>query len=140
MKRLAAIAAVLAAVSTVTSASAGSTRVPVLGPRCFPHVGCVTQNTKGFDQVRPSVIFFGGDGTGGICRVRWLTWGGRYAIGEGVAADVTVHQTDAQGEWNYAVVVASHLGISRGRPAYLRVGWTFPNGEVHPEAPGCAEF
>jgi hypothetical protein len=72
-----------------------------------------------------------------LCRIHWISWGSRFAIGTGTAADVTGHQDDAHARWSLAVVIASALGTYRGRPAYERVRWYFPDGEVQPESRSC---
>lgn len=141
MRRLATLMLTLAALAAAaTPAVARSSRSPVLGPHCIPHYGCSTYNTKGFGEVRPTVIYLGGDGTGVICRIHWITWGGVFAIGVGIAADVVGHQDDAHAQWSPAVVIASYLGDWRGRPAYRGVRWTFPDGERRPESRACAGF
>lgn len=107
-------------------------RVCIRGPGC-DRVG----NTVGFGHVRPRKVFLGGDATGMLCRIHWITWGGRFAIGTGTAADVTGHQDDAHAQWSPAVVILSNLGRYQGRPAYLNFRWYFPDGEVRPESRSC---
>jgi hypothetical protein len=121
MKRitlLTAIALVAAAV-VATSALAGSQPVPILtGPN--PMSG------EGFGHVKPRTIFLGGDPTGLICRIRWLSWGGPLAVGTGTSWYVNSHQPTSAGKAAPAVVVLYHLGTWHGRPAYEGYKWYFP--------------
>ena len=129
---LVAIAAVLLGVGVAVAGTGKSSSEPVLGPQQYP-----ASDQMGFGQVRPPMIFMGGDPTGLLCRIHWLTWGGRFAIGTGTSLDVTGHQTTAEGKWAPAVVVLSHLGSWQHRRAYLRYGWSFPDGEQQPESAPC---
>jgi len=129
---LVAIAAVLLGVGVAVAAAGQSSSDPVLGPQRYP-----ASDQVGFGHVRPSTIFMGGDPTGLLCRIHWLTWGRRFAIGTGTSLDVTGHQTTAEGKWAPAVVVLSHLGSWQGRRAYLRYRWSFPDGELPRESAPC---
>lgn len=120
---------VLAALST-ESATAAS--LPILGTS--PEAGMIP-DARGFGHVRPRLIFLGGDPSGVVCRIHWLTWGQRFAIGTGVALDA-IHGV-SNGRWAPVVVTLSRLGTQHGRPAYRRLDWAFPDGEVNPESPGC---
>ena len=126
------IAAVLLGVGVTVAAAGQSSSDPVLGPQQYP-----ASDQLGFGQVRPRTIFMGGDPTGLLCRIHWLTWGERFAIGTGTGLDVTGRQTTAEGKWAPAVVVLSHLGSWQGRRAYLRYGWSFPDGEQPSHSAHC---
>jgi hypothetical protein len=118
IKLLAALALVTAAVVT-TSALAGSPPVPILtGPN--PMSG------KGFGQVKPRLIYQGGDESGLVCRIRWLSWGGTLAVGTGTSWYIKPGQVTAAGKWAPAVIVLYHLGTWHGRPAYRAWTWYFP--------------
>jgi hypothetical protein len=134
MRRLA-VFVIVAAVSLLAAAVgtplAKTTPAPVLGP------GNGLPGQIGFGHVRPRTIFLGGDPTGLVCRIHWLTWGGRFAIATATALDVVGHQTTAQGKWAPAVIVLSHLGSWQGRSAYLRYSWSFPDGEQPPASKPC---
>jgi hypothetical protein len=140
MRYPAVLTAIVAGAFATSAATAIGAATPILAPYrvCIRGAGCVdVPNTIGFGHVKPSKIFLGGDGTGMLCRIHWISWGGRFAIGTGTAADVTGHQDDAHARWSPAVVIASELGTYRGRPAYERVRWSFPDGEVRPESRSC---
>jgi hypothetical protein len=129
--------------TAVVVAPAVASETPILAPLtiCIPHVGCTPgQNTLGFGHVKPRTIFLGGDGTGVICRIHWLSWGGEFAIGTGTAADVVGQQDDAHARWSPAVVILSKLGTWHGQPAYFRTRWRFPDGEPAHESAPCAGF
>lgn len=134
MRRLAVIV-ILAAVALLAAVGgaplAKTSSAPVLGP------GNQLPGQIGFGHARPRKIYLGGDPSGLLCRIHWLTWGGRFAIGTATGLDVVGHQTTAEGKWAPAVVVLSHLGSWHGRSAYLRYAWSFPDGEQPPAAQPC---
>jgi hypothetical protein len=136
MRRITASAAVLT-LAFVGFDAAGTTATapsPILSPGAAPPP---LKYTRGFGQVRPRIIYLGGDPTGVVCRIHWLTWGGRFAVGLGTAKDVIGRQDVAAGHWTAAVVVLSHLGAWHRRPAYKRFDWSFPDGEVTPQSRPC---
>jgi hypothetical protein len=113
---LAAGAATIAAASALASGMA----TPILtGPN--PPYG------KGFGQVKPRTIYLGGDISGEVCRIHWLTWGRPVAIGQGIAWYIGPRQATYQGHAAPALIALSRLGTYRGRPAYRRYEWWFPN-------------
>jgi len=63
--------------SATLAASAGDTRV-VLGSRAFaaPH-------GEGWGTARPAKIFNGGDPSGLVTHIHWMSWGGATATGYG---------------------------------------------------------
>lgn len=83
--------------------------------------------TQGFGQVKPREIFYGGDPTGLVCDIHWQSWGGRIARGTGVGWYISGSESVAQGHAAIASVTASNLGTWKGRPAYNRLTWSFPN-------------
>jgi hypothetical protein len=119
--KLVVVVAALSALALVGTALAGSRPVPILtGPK--PMGGA------GFGQVKPSKIYLGGDPTGLVCRIRWLSWGGELAVGDGTGWYINSHQAVSQGKAAPVVVVLYDLGTWRGRPAYKRYDWYFPGG------------
>ena len=133
MKRLkrVLVVAVLAALALVATALAGSPPVPILtGPK--PMSGA------GFGQVKPRTIYLGGDPTGLVCRIHWLSWGGQLAVGDGTGWYINSHQAVSQGKPAPVVVVLYDLGTWRGRPAYKRYDWYFPgNGSGFGHVSAC---
>lgn len=85
-------------------------------------------HTEGFDRVKPKVISFGGDPTSGIGSIHWSSWGGRHAVGHGIADwvwpgwCVACASTDLR-----ATVVAFDLGRCQGHEVYQFVEWYFPS-------------
>jgi hypothetical protein len=124
MKRVLLRAALIGAVATiiaVASANAGSGPTPIL-------IGGGARSSVGFGKVKPGKIFLGGDPTGLVCAIHWISWGGQFAIGTGTGFYLGPHQITAAGHQAPAVVVLSHLGTWYGRPAYTKYTWYFPQG------------
>jgi hypothetical protein len=80
----------------------------------------------GFGQIRPSVVFNGGDPTGYVGDVAWKSWGASTAVGTGMSDWVGPHQAVAQGTQEPVIVVAFHLGVCDGKTMYQAVEWFFP--------------
>ncbi len=81
----------------------------------------------GFGAIRPSAIDFNGDPTSFIDRIHWSRWGGRRAVGHGVAGFDWPGFAVADGtRYVRATVVAFDLGTCDGHPAYRREEWYFP--------------
>jgi hypothetical protein len=76
--------------------------------------------------VRPREIFNGGDPTGLVENVVWLSWGGARAIGHGTSTYVAPYQSTAQGTQEAVTVVAFDLGSCNGTLMYRAVEWYFP--------------
>jgi hypothetical protein len=131
-KALIVLFCVVAAVAA-TEASAGTTPTPILtGAYTVP-------SSKGFGQVKPTTIYLGGDPTGLVCRIRWASWGGQFAVGTGTGYYIGPHQVVAAGHQAPAVVVLYHLGSWRGRPAYTKFQWYFPqNGSTYGGVSRCS--
>lgn len=113
------IAVLITAAIVAATAFAASTRTPVLVGSSAPHA-------KGYGHVRPAEIYNGGDPSGLICHIQWLSWGGSMAIGSATGLYIGPHQIVAQGRWAHAVVVLLDLGTWRGRPAYKAIDEYFP--------------
>jgi hypothetical protein len=85
-----------------------------------------SSHQEGYGRVRPRTIFNGGDGSGLVQRIRWLTWGHSQAIGEGIGLYVGPHQSNAEGTRESTRVVAFQLGYCHGKRAYEAIEWYFP--------------
>jgi hypothetical protein len=77
--------------------------------------GPTPYNGAGFGHARPSTIFQGGDPTGLVCHIHWLSWGGPLAVGTGIGWYVNSHESVAEGQAAPVVVVLYRLGTV-GRP------------------------
>jgi hypothetical protein len=94
-------------------------RLPILGlDVAWPY--------RGFAQIEPRYITWGGDGTSIIHDVHWTTWGGEQAVGRGVAEYVGPNGSPATGHDEPATVVASDLGRCQGHVVYRELEWYFP--------------
>jgi hypothetical protein len=122
--------AVLTATVLVASA-ASAVAAPIVGGPADPYFKFGgLRGTRGFGQVKPREIFYGGDESGLVCHIRWKTWGGATAVGYGDGWYVGSHQSTSQGHQAVAILNASHLGTWRGKSAYLKLTWSFPqNGD-----------
>jgi hypothetical protein len=98
---------------------AGAASQPILA-------GPWARSQQGYGHARPATIFNGGDPTGLLTHIEWLTWGGARAVGVGTSTYVGPHQATAEGTLQAAVVVLFKLGACRGHRAYDAVTWYFP--------------
>jgi hypothetical protein len=101
--------------------SSPAAAVPVLG-----RLTGVFARGEGFGQVKPAKIFNGGDPTGLVTRLIWSSWGGRRAVGTGLADYVGQGQSVASGSQKQVTVVAFNLGTCHGTRMYRAVEWYFP--------------
>jgi hypothetical protein len=101
-----------------------SAREPILA-------GPWSLNQEGYGHVRPRAVFNGGDPTGLIRRIEWLTWGGPRAVGVGISTYVAPGQITAEGRPESAVIVLFKLGTCHGRRAYDAIQWYFPEHGEH---------
>jgi hypothetical protein len=99
-----------------------STAVPVLGHKWGAY-------QDGYGDPRPTTIFNGGDPTGLVKSIRWHSWGGSTATGDGTA--LYAPGIVADGSMEPAKVVAFNLGTCRGKPAYRAIEWYFPQHGGH---------
>lgn len=94
---------------------------PVLG-RAAPGL-----RLRGYGEARPPQVFNNGDPTSTVIHIRWTSWGGPRAVGDGVSTYVWpgtgVGNNPSIGG---ARIVAFHLGTCAGRPSYNAVEWFFP--------------
>ena len=51
----------------------------------YPYYNDGLKGTKGFGQVKPRTIFYGGDPTGLVCYIHWRNWGAPTALGSTLA-------------------------------------------------------
>jgi hypothetical protein len=92
----------------------------VLGGKAF------APNGEGWGTERPRTIYNGGDPSGLVTGVRWLTWGGETAIGWGKNAIFK----PPGGYYRRPVAIklkASHAGRCAGRRAYTRLSFREPS-------------
>jgi hypothetical protein len=112
-----AMATLLLSVSAAQAAS-----LPTLG------VKSVTPNGRGFGQVKPGRVDFGGDPTSFVTNVKWQSWGGARAVGHGTAFWVWPGWCVACGAVKLpATVVAFGRTTCQGHSAYAYVEWFFPS-------------
>jgi hypothetical protein len=111
-----AMAAFLLAVSAAPASS-----VATLGIKTTP-------NGRGFGQVKPRRVDYGGDPTSFVSDVKWRSWGGARAVGHGKALWVWPGWCVACGGVELpATVVAFGLTTCQGHSAYAYVEWFFPS-------------
>jgi hypothetical protein len=112
--------------------------VPTLGTKGPPESPPTT--ARGWGEIRPNVIYNGGDPTGLVKDISWSTWGGAQAIGHGLAVYLAPGASDAaHGVFTSATVVAFDLGKCDGKDAYLAVKWYFPGKVPEPFSSGAFE-
>jgi hypothetical protein len=112
---------------------------PIVSPKADPYYRYGgLKGAKGFGRVKPREIYYGGDPTGLVCKIHWHTWGGRIARGTGVGWYVSGNQSVAQGHAATTAVKATKLGTWKGRPAYNRLTWSFPNHGRDRPGSSCA--
>jgi len=138
MRRRLILLALAVATALVLAANAIAVTAPIVSPVADPYYHDNFSGAKGFGQVKPREIFYGGDPTGLVCRIRWVSWGGPIARGFGTGLYVNSHQSVAQGHLAVAIVVASKLGTWKGRPAYDKLTWSFPNHGSQRLHTGCS--
>lgn len=122
-----------ASTSSTTNASPSTSTPTTAGHRApagpSPTLGVASvwgASAVGFGQVRPAEISLGGDPTGVLTGISWLSWGGSTAVGTGTSTYVQPGQAAAQGVRVQATVEAFNLGTCGGAPAYKSVKWYFP--------------
>jgi hypothetical protein len=105
----------------VPPSTAAPADVPTLG-----HEGVFAGDSEGFGQVAPSEVFNGGDPTGLVTHIVWMSWGDSEATGTGSALWEAPNQPVAEGTEESATVVAFDLGTCGGKFMYQAVEWFFP--------------
>lgn len=109
-------------VLSISVANATARSAPTLG------VKSTIQNGRGFGQVRPDRVDFGGDPTSFVTNVKWSSWGGARAVGHGKALWVWPGWCVACGGVQLpATVVAFGRTTCHGHSAYAYVEWFFPS-------------
>jgi len=119
MRSAARIAIVACLAITVLARVAGAAAEPILAGPWSP-------DQEGYGHVKPARIFNGGDPTGLVTHIHWLTWGQSKAIGTGTAEWVGPHQDVAEGTPQRTRIVLFQLGSCKGRRAYDAIEWYFP--------------
>jgi hypothetical protein len=137
MRRAPSLVALIVVATIAFGASAAAAIEPILSPRAYPYLRDGLKGTKGFGEVKPQTIFYGGDPTGLVCDIHWYRWGDSIARGVGVALFVGHNESVAQGHSAKVNVVASQLGTWKGRPAYNRLKWFFTNDGRDRRGPLC---
>jgi len=128
MRRTLILLLFVASSAVLLVANAAATVRPIVSPKADPYYRFGgLKGTKGFGRVRPREIYSGGDPTGLGCDIHWHGWGGRVARGTGVGWYISGNQSVAQGRAAIATVIASKLGMWKGRPAYNPLTWSFPH-------------
>ncbi len=110
--------------TVVNTADRAAAATPILA-------GPWARDQQGYGHVEPGTVFNGGDPTGLINHIEWLTWGGPRAVGVGSGFYVSPNEITADGHRATAVIVAFKLGTCHGRPAYNAVQWFFPEYGDH---------
>ena len=122
-QRLLSAVLISAVMYSALAATAFARPAPILGLS-----GAVTQDGTGFGVVRPSEINYGGDPTSYATKINWSSWGGRRAIGHGIANWVWPGFSIVPGATPVrAEIVAYDLGTCEGAPAYQHVAWFWPS-------------
>ena len=120
-RRLAMLVAGFAAAAALAGCTQGSASaaVPVLGRPAglFAH-------GSGWGKVRPTEIFNGGDPTGLVTHIRWLSWGNGSITGKGISD--WPYPSVAAGKQEPVEIVAFNLGVCHGKLMYRAVEWFFP--------------
>lgn len=104
--------------SAMTPSQPGS-GTPILGQPWAP-------NQQGYGEVRPTTISNGGDPSGIVSGVRWTSWGGDRAEGDGAGFYVPPNGITAYGYEQPAHIVAFNLGDCDGKRMYRSITWYFP--------------
>ena len=108
--------------------------VPVSGASAAPQpilAGPWGMGQEGYGHVAPRTIFNGGDPTGLVKDIEWLTWGGPRAVGVGLGFYAGPNQITAEATQQAAVIVLFQLGSCHGRRAYDAAEWYFPGHGEH---------
>jgi hypothetical protein len=138
MRRTLIFLLLVTSIAVLLVATAAASIEPIVSPKADPYYRYGgLKGTKGFGRVKPREIYYGGDPTGLVCDIHWHSWGGRGARGTGVGWYISGNQSVAQGHAAIATVIASKLGTWKGRPAYNRLTWSFPNHGHDRPASSC---
>jgi hypothetical protein len=124
MRRLLLTAVSIAIPTLAFGVSAIAATQPILA-------GPWASNQEGYGHVKPARVYNGGDPTGLVTRIHWITWGHSKATGTGTATWVGPHQVVAEGRPQSARIVLFQLGTCHGRRAYDAVEWYFPQHGQH---------
>jgi len=101
-------------------------------PRPVPTLGRVwASNQVGYGDVKPPIVYNGGDPTGYVDNISWSSWGGSTATGSGSSTYVGPTQIVAEGTVEDTTIVAFDLGDCSGQWMYKAIEWYFPqHGET----------
>jgi hypothetical protein len=95
---------------------------------------------EGFGEIRPPVIFLGGDPSGLVGHIHWRRWGKPRAIGHGTGWWIPEGGGISEGHLARARLVAWDLGTCAGRRAYLKLEWYFPEYHRDGDRPSGSYF
>jgi len=127
---LALVVCVIGAMFAAAGSSAETGRV-VLGSASF-----AAPDGEGWGTARPAKIFNGGDPSGLVSHLRWVSWGGKTAIGHGLNAIFKPHG-GYYGELAHIELRAQDLGkcSSTGPRAYTQLWFRDPSRPGGPLGP-----
>jgi hypothetical protein len=97
-----------------------------VAPKPVPVLGQPDLNTEGFGEVKPTLVYGGGDPTSAVQHITWTSWGGAHAVGHGKAAYAANSSSVAESPIISATIVAWDLGMYQGHYMYRKVSWYFP--------------
>ena len=86
----------------LTADTAVAAKPPMVSPKAdpyYPYGGL--KGTKGFGQVKPREIYYGGDETSVVCDIHWKSWGGSVARGTGIGFYLGPNQATYQGHFTH---------------------------------------
>jgi hypothetical protein len=108
--------------TTVPPPASTTTQPPVLGSAAaFP-----SPDARGFGQVAPPAIFFGGEAESAVTKIVWTSWGASQTTGTGTGFDNVGGASAADGHFAPETLVAFDLGICKGSYMYERLTTFFP--------------
>jgi hypothetical protein len=100
--------------------------VPILGQA----VGTFFDG-QGFGQIRPTIVYNGGDASGDVSAVTWSSWGGPIAVGTGTSYWVGSSESVAGASPEPVTIEAFNRETCAGKPMYGAVEWYFPEHGEH---------
>jgi len=108
--------------TTTTAQATTTTLPPVLGSStAYP-----SPDARGFGQVSPSEVFFGGEAESAVTEVTWTSWGANQATGTGTGFDNVGSPYASVGHFAPETIVAFDLGICDGTYMYQEMKEFFP--------------
>ncbi len=124
MRRLVSLTVAVSLWSLILVSAVDASGTPILA-------GPWGSNQEGYGHYKPRKIYNGGDPTGIVEHIHWITWGHARAIGSGIAEWVGPHQDVAEGTLQSTRIVLFQLRSCNGRRAYDAIEWYFPQHGEH---------